>query len=156
MAELGVRLPEDLYLKIHNVKRRVLHTRTCVACGNKWPTTEIALLQKWKGRDFDKCQDHNIKSKAITHIGITQARKGKMYSFGLHKVMDLGGYYRRRECQAKVAIDEEGLELKKCGARWTTGEFLSEGIVCEDVQMCAKCGSVQSKIERGKWKRRKK
>lgn len=146
MIELGTRLPEILFNKVHDNFRRVLHTRTCQVCNYKWPTVEVVLVNDWKGEKFDCCVVHNTIGKAITHIGITQALTGKMYSFGLHKVTELGGYYRRRECRTKVRTDEVG--LVECGARWTTAEFLAEGIVCEDVQKCAKCGSVESRIER--------
>ena len=150
--ELGTRLPEDLFDKCHDEYRRVLHTRTCTDCGYKWITVEVSLLKDWAGKQFDKCIVHNTKGKAITHVGKTQALNGKMYSFGLLKVIELGGYYRRRECQAMVKANEDGI-LVPCKARWTTAEVLAEGLFCEDVLRCSKCGSVSSRIERPRKKR---
>lgn len=148
---LGARLPDDLFEKVHDERYRVLHTRMCVQCGNKWPTTEVALLKTWEGDKFDRCMIHTKQlSRAVVHIGITQAKRGKVYSFALQKICSLGGYYRRRQCLAKIKVGDMGLE--DCKARWTTGEFLSDGIVCEDVQLCAKCGSVESRIKRTKWR----
>lgn len=116
--------------------------RTCKECGYKWPTAEIALVQKWNGGKYCYCQVHRAReSKVIKTISISQAKRGKTHSKALFKICSWGGFYRRRQCQALVSPG------KICGVRWTTAEVSPDGLVIDDIRKCPRCASFKSKIE---------
>ena len=141
MPQIGVRLPEDVYLKVHDRRRAVHHTRLCQECGFKWPTVEVAMVRVWEGKRFDRCHIHYLKpAKSIVGISIDRAMSGDVFSKALKKIVSWGGYYRRRECQARVTAND------RCGARWTTAEVDAAGLICENVQKCPRCGSHKSRI----------
>lgn len=147
MPQIGVRLPDYLFEKVHDRRRAVHHTRKCPGCGYKWPTVEVSLVNAWEGGKFNCCQIHTKKvGKAYMNISVSAAKTGKYFSKGLLKIVGWGGYYRRRECPAIVAFD--GSEKRACKARWTTAEIPADGVICEDVQKCPRCGSVKSRVVR--------
>ena len=147
MPQLGIRLPEHIFDKVMDRRRCVRHTRKCPECGFKWPTAEVSLVKSWDGIKFDCCQVHTRKpGVAYMNIGITRAKSGDYFSNALVKVLSWGGYYRRRECQAVVRFVGEKSEV--CKARWTTAEVSVDGVIGEDVQKCARCGSIKSRIQR--------
>lgn len=149
---IGGRLPAQLYEKVQDREKRVSHRRTCKECGYQFPTVEVTLVQKWGGKKADCCPVHtSVRGDVVSQISVSRSKTGYYYSHGLMKVVSLGGYYRRRKCNVTVAI--ENGEKKPCGTKWTTGEFTSDGTVCEDVQACPRCGSVRTRTDRKKRKR---
>jgi len=136
MANVGSRLPSPYYEWIVERRVAVMHFRRCMSCGYGFTTSEVPLFKAWAGGRVDCCPNHpRTKSKIIARALPNRVDKGQSSSLGLLKVYALGGAYRRRQCAFEFCKDKDGK-----ATRWTTAEFLSEGVIVKDISECPKCG----------------
>lgn len=142
---LGTRLPDPYYDWVLEEGIRHLRVRKCLECGHRYPTAELPLHLRWRGKEANCCPTHSEVPGAITHaISPVTARKGKYFSEAMAKVFSYGAVYRRRQCRVPGCVGVTYSIGKP--TRWTTMEVATDGLIRRDVTLCPRCQGV-SKIE---------